>query len=319
MAYMLTPATVVGPLGRVALGGRNWEGFSNDPYLAGQLVAEHIAGIQSNGVGTVTKHFIGNEQETERNPTVSTDNQTIESVSSNIDDTTLHELYLWPFVDAVHAGTVAIMCSYNRINNSYGCQNSKTLNGVLKTELGFDGFVMSDWYAQHSGVASAEAGLDMVMPSGLDFWGPNLTNAVENGTISESRLDDMATRIMATWYQMDQQSTIPNPGIGMPADLLAPHTPVNARFPSAKAGLLQAAIEGHVLVKNVNGALPLKNPGLLAVYGYDAVAPAVNTPASGLAAWSLGLQSTDVQSVLCGFSALLGVSIPTPDYSRFIC
>lgn len=226
----------------------------------------------------------------------------------------MHELYLWPFVDAVHAGTVSIMCSYNRLNNSYGCQNSKTLNGLLKTELAFPGFVMSDWFAQHSGVASAEAGLDMVMPSGLAYWGPNLTEAVENGTVPEWRLDDMATRIMASWYQMNQQSTIPQPGIGMPADLLAPHQVVNARFPSAKAGLMQAAIEGHVLVKNT-GALPLRNPGLLSVYGYDAVGPAVNTPTSGLAAWSLGLTSTDVQSVLCGFSAALGPCTPFLGYA----
>ena len=89
------------------------------------------------------KHYIGNEQETDRNPSGN-----ISAVSSNIDDKTLHELYLWPFQDAVHAGAGCIMCSYNRVNNSYACQNSKTLNGVLKTELGFEGFVVSDWGAQ---------------------------------------------------------------------------------------------------------------------------------------------------------------------------
>jgi len=135
---------VVGPLGRVAEGGRDWEGFSNDPYLSGKLTAQHIQGLQSNGVGTCTKHLIGNEQETDRNPGTNTNNQTVESLSSNVDDVTLHELYLWPFADAVQAGTVAIMCSYNRINNSHACQNSKVLNGLLKTELGFEGFVMSD-------------------------------------------------------------------------------------------------------------------------------------------------------------------------------
>lgn len=301
---------VVGPLGRIAEGGRNWEGFSNDPYLAGILTAEHIVGFQSNGVGTCTKHFIANEQETERNPTISSDNQTIESISSNLDDTTMHELYLWPFVDALHAGTVSIMCSYNRINNSYGCQNSKTLSGILKGELGFQGFVMSDWFAQHSGAASAEAGMDMVMPSGLAFWGPNLTQAVENGTVAESRLDDMATRIMAAWFYTNQNSGFPQPGVGMPALLDAPHEVVDARNPAAKAGLLQAAVEGHVLVKNTNGALPLKNPRLLSVFGYDAKAPSFNTPTPGLSGWALGLTSTDVNSVLCGFSALLGPCTP---------
>lgn len=86
------------------------------------------------------------------------------------------------------------MCSYNRINNSYGCQNSKTLNGILKNELGFQGFVVSDWGAQHSGVGSALAGLDMVMPSATAFWGDKLAEAVNNGSVPVSRLDDMATR-----------------------------------------------------------------------------------------------------------------------------
>lgn len=295
---------VVGPLGRVAEGGRNWEGFSNDPYLAGKLTAEHIKGFQTNGVGTCTKHFIANEQELDRNPTLSSQNRTIESISTNLDDTTMHELYLWPFVDAVHAGTVSIMCSYNRINNSYGCQNSKTLNGILKTELGFQGFVMSDWYAQHSGVASAQAGLDMVMPLYSPYWGVNLTQAVHNGSVSESRLDDMATRIMATWFYTHQNSGFPLPGSGMPANLLSPHTAVDARNPAARSGLLQAAVEGHVLVKNTNHALPLKSPKMLGVYGYDAKAPQINIPAAGLSGWALGLLSSSVNSVLCGFSTV---------------
>lgn len=85
-------------------------------------------------------------------------------------------------------------CSYNRINNSYACQNSKTLNGLLKTELGFNGFVVTDWYGQHSGVGAALAGLDMAMPTGETFWGTNFTEAIKNGSVPLSRLDDMATR-----------------------------------------------------------------------------------------------------------------------------
>jgi beta-glucosidase len=84
------------------------------------------------------------------------------------------------------------MCSYQRANNSYGCQNSKLLNGILKTEFGFEGFVVSDWGAHHSGVASANAGLDMVMPD-AGFWGKNLTQAVNNGSVSAERLDDMVS------------------------------------------------------------------------------------------------------------------------------
>lgn len=98
------------------------------------------------------------------------------------------------------------MCSYNRVNNSYGCQNSKTQNGLLKSELGFEGFVVSDWGAQHGGIASADAGLDLVMPRST-LWGVsggNLTIAVNNGSLTESRVTDMATRIVAAWYQMGQ-------------------------------------------------------------------------------------------------------------------
>jgi beta-glucosidase len=85
-------------------------------------------------------------------------------------------------------------CSYNRVNNSYGCQNSKLLNGILKDELGFQGFVVSDWGALHAGYAAAEAGLDMVMPNGGVLWGKNLTAAINNGSMSETVLDNMATR-----------------------------------------------------------------------------------------------------------------------------
>lgn len=133
------------------------------------------------------QHFIANEQETYRRPYFG-----VEAASSNVDDKTLHEFYLWPFVDSVKAGVASVMCSYNRINNTYGCMNSKLMNGILKTELEFDGFVLLDWNAQHN-VNSANAGLDMVMPLGGSF-GANLTAAVNNGTVSEQRLTDMATR-----------------------------------------------------------------------------------------------------------------------------
>ncbi|GLA35267.1 hypothetical protein AnigIFM63309_010670 [Aspergillus niger] len=259
---------VVGPLGRVAEGGRNWEGFSNDPYLTGALVYETVQGVQSSGVGVSTKHYIGNEQETNRNPET-VNGVDVASVSSNIDDKTIHELYLWPFQDAVLAGSVAIMCSYERINNSYACQNSKTLNGLLKTELGFQGYVITDWGAQHGGIASANAGLDMVMPE-TTLWGSNLTTAIANGTMEASRLDDMATRIIATWYQLNQDTDFPTPGVGMPASAQSEHQVVVGTAPDERSTLLESAIEGHVLVKNTNNALPLQTPQLVSVFGYDA-------------------------------------------------
>lgn len=120
---------VAGPLGRVPAGGRNWEGFSPDPYLTGVGMFETVRGMQSEGVMATAKHFILNEQEHYRN-----------NVDVTIDDRTMHEMYLWPFADAVRAGVAAVMCSYNKINGNYSCENSWTLNYLLKNELNFQGF-----------------------------------------------------------------------------------------------------------------------------------------------------------------------------------
>ncbi len=165
---------VVGPLGRAAYGGRNWEGFSPDPYLTGVAAEQTITGMQQSGIQACLKHYIGYEQESQRNPSLSADNVTIEAVSSNIDDRTIHELYLWPFANGVRAGVASIMCSYNRLNGSYACQNSKTQNGLLKGELGFQGWIVSDWGGTHAGVASINAGLDMDMPGTFFPWQPDI-------------------------------------------------------------------------------------------------------------------------------------------------
>ncbi|KAK4193133.1 putative beta-glucosidase M [Podospora australis] len=303
---------VVGPAGRVVLNGRNWEGFSSDPYLAGALVYETTRAVQSVGVITSTKHFIANEQETNRNPL-----NDVQSVSSNIDDRTMHEVYLWPFQDAVHAGTGNIMCSYNRVNNSYGCANSKTLNGLLKTELGFQGFVVSDWTAQHAGVATAEAGMDMAMPDGgdffgEDFWGEHLHDAVKNGSLPESRLDDMVTRTIAAWYQMGQDRDFPIPGVGLAHDITKPHRLVDARNSSFKSTLLDGAIEGHVLVKNIREALPLEKPRLLSIFGYSAKNPDENNPTGTEDPWLWGSETFDFEEFGSGFLSFLGLGGKPP-------
>ncbi|KAL2851068.1 glycosyl hydrolase family 3 N terminal domain-containing protein [Aspergillus pseudoustus] len=261
---------VAGPLGRIARGGRNWEGFSNDPYLAGALTGVSVRGLQKSVIACV-KHLIGNEQETNRMPPMLFPESANHSVSSNIDDKTMHELYLWPFQDAVRAGAGSAMCSYQRINNSYGCQNSKTMNGLLKGELGFQGFVVSDWEGQHTGVASAAAGLDLAMPDSPYWANETLSLSVANGSLAQAKLDDMATRIIAAWYKY---APLDNPGHGMPANVLLPHAPVDARGPESKQSRLQSAVEGHVLVKNLNNTLPLRKPKFLSLFGYDAVAAA---------------------------------------------
>ncbi|KAL4985142.1 glycosyl hydrolase family 3 N terminal domain-containing protein [Aspergillus falconensis] len=259
---------VASALGRIARGGRNWEGFSNDPYLAGALTGDSVRGLQRSVIACV-KHLIGNEQETNRMPPMLFPESANNSVSSNIDDKAMHELYLWPFQDAVKAGAGSAMCSYQRINNSYGCQNSKVMNGLLKGELGFQGFVVSDWDGQHTGIASAAAGLDLAMPISPYWQNETLALAVKNGSLSQARLDDMATRILAAWHKY---SPLENPGHGMPVNLTLPHTQTDARDPESKDTRLQSAVEGHVLVKNVNNALPLRKPKLLSLFGYDAVA-----------------------------------------------
>lgn len=287
-------APVAGPLGRSPAGGRNWEGFSPDPYLTGQLFAESVKGIQSTGQMAVGKHYIGNEQEHFR--------QVPESIgfglgnitypgSSNIDDQTLHELYLWPFADAVRAGMVSVMCSYNRVNNSDACQNSYLINHILKGELGFQGYVLSDWQAQHSGVSSTLAGLDVSMPgdivfdSSTSYNGANLTIAVLNRTVPQWRLDDMVVRILSSWYYVGGDETRkeinfnswtpdtfgsvyafagPDYGYGQVNE----HVDVRGEHSRV---IRQIGAASTILLKNVNGTLPLTaKEKLTAVFGEDA-------------------------------------------------
>jgi beta-glucosidase len=275
---------VVGPIGRAPEGGRNWEGFSPDPYLSGIAVAETVKGIQDAGIIACTKHYIANEQEHFRQPS------DIPASSSNIDDRTMHELYLWPFADAVRAGTGSVMCSYQQINNSYGCQNSYTLNRLLKNELGFQGFIMSDWAAQHAGVSTALAGLDQTMPgdqqfdSGNAYFGANLTIAVLNGTVPQWRLDDMAVRIMAAYYYVDRPGNMVPDAPNFSAwtsDTFGfknfyaseDYTQVNWHVDVQRhhyRHIRETAAKGTVLLKN-NGSLPLTgNEKLTTVFGSDA-------------------------------------------------
>lgn len=168
-------------------------------------------------------------------------------------------------MDALREGAGSLMCSYQRINNSYGCQNSKLLNGVLKTELGFEGFVVSDWDAQHAGVGSANAGLDVVMPV-AKFWGDNLTDAVNNGSVTKDRLDDMNARMLAAYFYLNQDEGFPENSV-YPYNVK--HDIVDVRDDHASL-IREIGAAGTVLVKNVNNTLPLQNPRFLNIYGYDA-------------------------------------------------
>ncbi|KAF4835411.1 putative beta-glucosidase M [Colletotrichum siamense] len=258
-------APCAGPLGRVARGGRNWEGLSNDPYLAGAGMGAITRGIQDAGVIATAKHWLLNEQEYRRRIS-----DLGEAISSNVDDRTLHELYVFPFMDSLKEGAASVMCSYQRANHSYGCQNSHLLNGVLKTELGFEGYVVSDWEGQMTGVASANAGLDLVMPD-AGYWGDKLVEAVNNGSVTEDRLSDMVTRILASYHYLRQEHAFPQPAIhsnlqkAYPVDVQADHSNL----------IRQIGAAGTVLVKNVNKTLPFNNPKFLSIYGYDATVKAI--------------------------------------------
>ncbi|PRP87808.1 glycoside hydrolase family 3 protein [Planoprotostelium fungivorum] len=235
-------------LGRVAKGGRNWEGFGADPYLTAQCAVQSILGIQSVGVMANAKHYIANEQEHFRTTS-----------SSNLDDRTTHELYALPFLYSVRAGVGSFMCSYNLVNNTYACENPRSLNEILKQEFNFKGFVMSDWAATMS-TLSVNAGLDMTMPgdvtmgSGNSYFGKNLSEAIDAGKVEKSRLDDMAVRILTPWYLLGQDKNFPETNLNSFNRSLSKH--VNVAGDHHKI-IRQIGAASNVLLKNKNNALPL--------------------------------------------------------------
>src|SRR5262249_55712748 len=161
-------------------GGRSFEGSGEDPFLTGQMAAASVRGIQGAGIIATAKHFLDNDQEEDRF-----------DVSSDVDERTQHEIYLPPFRASVDAGVGAGMCAFDRINDVYSCENDRAQNGMLKGELGFKGFIMSDWYPSvHRTVAAANGGMDVEMP-GADDFGQKLADAVASGQVSMARLDDM--------------------------------------------------------------------------------------------------------------------------------
>ena len=211
----------------------------------------------------------------------------------------MHELYLWPFADAVRAGVSAIMCSYNRVNQTYSCENSKLLNGLLKEELAFQGYVMSDWQATHSGLPSIQAGnafpsrqpfcsntfvgLDMDMPGfSNSYFGGNIATAITTKNLSEARLDDMIARIMTPYFYLQQNSGYPTVDPACSA-LNSFSAQSNSEFRFVLNGTTNRDVrDGHaalvrnlgaasaVLLKNTNKTLPLSAPRVIGVFGNDA-------------------------------------------------
>ncbi|KAJ3569130.1 hypothetical protein NP233_g5250 [Leucocoprinus birnbaumii] len=253
-------------MGRVAAGGRNWEGFGADPYLTGEAAYETILGMQQAGVQACAKHLVNNEQEHKRT-----------SSSSDVDDRTQHEIYTHPFLRSVMAGVASMMCSYSVYSSSVKVQHdAHSRKTSSTTEIGFRGYIMSDWQATMS-TMSAVTGLDMTMPgditfdSGDSYFGGNLTAFVNNGTIPEARLDDMATRIVAGWYLL-RQDAASYPKTNFDAfrtddDSVNEHIDVQADHDKIVREIGAGSI---VLLKNVNKALPLKKPRSIALIGSDA-------------------------------------------------
>ncbi|KAI0129136.1 glycoside hydrolase superfamily [Xylariales sp. AK1849] len=185
----LIDGPVSSPLGRVVYSGRLPEGFTPDPYLNGIAMGEAITAMNSAGIITVGRHFLFNEQET---------NRTRGGYSSNVDDKTTREVYLWPFADGVKAGMMGVMCSMNKVNGTIACENDDLLNNYLKTELGFPGLVYPDVNAQTTSYGSANYGLDKGSSS---LWTDTILEAgIANGSFTQERLDDMAIRNVIGYY-----------------------------------------------------------------------------------------------------------------------
>ncbi len=227
---------------RSPLGGRNFEYFSEDPYLAGEMAASLINGVQSKGVGTSLKHFAANNQEFQRF-----------SIDAQVDERTLREIYLPAFETAVKkAQPWTVMCAYNKLNGSYCSENHRLLVDILKDEWGFEGLVVSDWGAVHNRVNSLKGGLDWEMPGPQDRRVQSVVEAVRAGKLEEAVLDESVRRILRIVFK-------------------AAETPKGSSFDSSAHHALARKIsaEGMVLLKN-DGILPLGSPQNIAVIGYTA-------------------------------------------------
>ena len=235
---------------RSPLCGRNFEYFSEDPYLAGQLAAAYIKGLQSKGVSACVKHFAANDQETMRM-----------SGSSQVDERTLHEIYLPAFEAAVKEGkTRSIMNAYNAVNGTFCAENKELLTDILRDDWGFDGFVVTDWGAVKDRVKGLKAGVDLEMPGSTEGKTADIIKAVESGELDEAVLDK-AVRNLLRFVHTAQEN-------GLTAG------PKKAEFDRGTARELAAcaAAESAVLLKN-DGVLPLSKQQKVAFIGSFAEAP----------------------------------------------
>lgn len=237
-------------LQRSPLGGRHFECYSEDPLLTGMIGAGYVTGVQDGGVAVTVKHFVANDFETERF-----------TADVHVGERALRELYLAPFELIVRrAKPWGIMAAYNSVNGVTMTQHADLLNGVLRGEWGFDGFVVSDWLAARDTVASANGGLDVAMPGPRTVFGEQLAEAVRGGEVDESVVDEMVRRVL----------------------LLADRTGALGGSPAAAQSTMdgeaiarEVAHRSFVLLSNETGLLPLREPQSIALIGALAEDPKI--------------------------------------------
>jgi beta-glucosidase len=243
-------AVLLGPganIKRSPLCGRNFEYFSEDPYLSGEMAASWIRGLQNQGIGACLKHYAVNNQETRR--------MTGDSI---VDERTLREIYLASFEGAVKGGKPkTVMCSYNKINGTYAAENRYLLTEILRDTWGFEGFVVTDWGAVRDRIKGIQAGLDLEMPGGKGGNDIRIIEAVKSGALDEALLDETVERIVRIVLEYAE-----NHRADAVFDRVKDHE-------TAK----KAAAECAVLLKNEGGILPLKRNATVAVIGEFAKSP----------------------------------------------
>ncbi|MBJ3785579.1 glycoside hydrolase family 3 C-terminal domain-containing protein [Devosia sp. MSA67] len=244
-AHMLLAPTV--NIHRSVTNGRNFECYSEDPILTAELAVGYINGLQGQGIGATIKHFVGNESEIERT-----------TISSEVGERALREIYLFPFEHAVKkAGTWGVMSSYNRLNGTFTSEHNWLLATVLRDEWGYDGIVMSDWFGSHSTAPTVNSGLDLEMPGPPRDRGQKLIDAVKAGEVTQETLDK---RVLAMLRLMDRVGSLDD------------HRPFVERAddrPEHRALIRRAGAAAAVLLKN-HGILPLTGNGSVAVIGPNA-------------------------------------------------
>jgi len=217
---------------RIPTWGRNFESYSEDPYLAGIMGVAYVRGLQDEGVGASLKHYAANNQELERF-----------RVNARVDERTLREIYLAAFERVVRdADPWTVMASYNKLNGTYASEHRRLLTTILKEEWGYDGMVVSDWTAVKSTAPSANAGMDLEMPGPAKWFGDRLLAAVKAGEVSEAQIDDNARRVL---------------GLIVRSGLMDGPRPAGERLtPRHRAIAFDAACEAMTLLKNDGGLLP---------------------------------------------------------------